>query len=116
MYLSCDQVFLCVQHRWMHVKFENIYYQLTERGIEDAEYITADINVQKSLNQMCMRSSVIIDCVGPVSCCACLKQCVGILQLISCNQSCLLYMIAEPRHYGTDEIVVFILILLGCIV
>ena len=38
-----------------------------ELGIEDAECISADINIQKSLNQMCARSAIIINCVGPVS-------------------------------------------------
>lgn len=42
-------------------------FMFVELGIEDAEYIIADVNIQKSLNHMCIRSHVIINCVGPVS-------------------------------------------------
>ena len=54
-----------MQHTVQFVKYLLLTY--IELGIEDAEYVTADINAQRSLNQMCMRSTMIIDCVGPVS-------------------------------------------------
>ncbi|XP_065915529.1 saccharopine dehydrogenase-like oxidoreductase [Dysidea avara] len=55
------------QLRWaMAGRSETKLKQVAEDlSLGDVECISADVNIQKSLNQMCMRSSVIINCVGP---------------------------------------------------
>ena len=36
-------------------------------GIEDVDVLVADVSDQSSIDAMCARASVVIDCVGPVS-------------------------------------------------
>ncbi len=41
---------------------------LLASGIEGVDVVVADVNDQESLEALCSRASVLINCVGPVSC------------------------------------------------
>ena len=64
------KLWLCLLHLYVqstHTHTHTHTHTYTELGISGIDIIVADVRDQDSLNSLCARASVLINCVGPVS-------------------------------------------------